>query len=233
MLQSIKVAAERYDWLADEEEFRVKSEKPELLAKEIIRALNEAYKPKPNKAFYVEKKHKTGRRLIEKPDWMELIIQYDLLKAIRPYFERVLEKEAKAYRAGASVTDAIDMVHKAVKAGYEYVFETNIEDFFPGIPHQKLFQMLDNLIPQADVKLKIMLQETIKNGYLLKNKKITRTKGLAQGGVLSPLLANIYLDFFDETIKQYDVRLIRFADDVIILSKSRADALAIEKVINH
>ncbi|PIV44820.1 MAG: hypothetical protein COY75_06780 [Nitrospirae bacterium CG_4_10_14_0_8_um_filter_41_23] len=70
----------------------------------------------------------------------------------------------------------------------------------------------------------ISRQKSVRNGYVLKGKRYERIKGLAQGSPLSPILVNLYLDSFDEQIKQWDVKMIRYADDFIILAKTKEEA---------
>jgi len=84
---------------------------------------------------------------------------------------------------------------------------------FPSVDLNKLAELLNRCLPQNDICLKELLLKTIKNGYILNGSYHERTKGLAQGNPLSPLLANLYLDSFDEKIKKQDVKMIRYADD--------------------
>ncbi|MFH1897400.1 MAG: CRISPR-associated endonuclease Cas1 [Candidatus Desantisbacteria bacterium] len=116
------------------------------------------------------------------------------------------------------------MVRAGIAKGYQYLIESDIEDFFPSVNLNRLAGLLDYYLPQKDICLKELLIKSIRNGYLLNSAYYERTKGLAQGSPLSPLLANLYLDSFDEEIKKMDVAMIRYADDFIILARSKEAA---------
>ncbi len=95
------------------------------------------------------------------------------------------------------------------KQGYQYVIESDIEDFFPSVDIRILSGLLDFYIPQNDTCLKNIILKSIKNGYVLNGVFYDRIKGLAQGNPLSPVLANLYLDSFDERMKLWNVRMVR------------------------
>ena len=117
---------------------------------------------------------------------------------------------------------------KAIEEGYKFVIESDIEDFFPSVDLHRLLELMQIFFVQHDTLLLSVLQKIVLNGYLRNGNICERTKGLAQGSPLSPLLANLYLDAFDETIQQWGVRFIRYADDFIILAKTEQDA---EKIL--
>ncbi len=161
---------------------------------------------------------------MEQPGFRDLIIQQYLLKTISGPFERMFEEGSIGFRKGISRQKPIDMVKTAIDEGCQYVIESDIEDFFPSVELEKLECLLDLYIPQNDVALKHVLRKSIRNGYVLNGALHGRVKGLAQGSPLSPILANLYLDSFDEQIKKWDVKMIRYADDFIILTKTKEEA---------
>lgn len=181
------------------------------------------YQPCPNTAFIIKKKG-AGERLVEQLSFKDLIVQQYLLKTISPIFERFFEPESIGYRKGVSRETAIATVQSAIAQGYQYVIESDIEDFFPSIDLEILSRLLDFYLPKNDTIIRDLLLKSIRNGYVLNGRFHNRTKGLAQGSPLSPILANLYLDSFDEKIKQWNVKLIRYADDFIVLTKTKSDA---------
>ncbi|MFN3396718.1 MAG: reverse transcriptase domain-containing protein, partial [Thermodesulfovibrionales bacterium] len=225
MVSVIRDVLERYDdaleSLSASEKFPFNEEQyAEELCKQIV---SNTYMPSPNTAFLITKRNKTDR-LVEQLNFRDLIIQQYVLKTISPFFERMFEDVSIGFRKGISREKSIEMVKSAIAEGYQYVIESDIEDFFPSVDLKRLEELIDFYIPQKDECLKNIIKKSIKNGYILKGRHYERTKGLAQGSPLSPIFANLYLDSLDEQMRQWDVRMIRYADDFIILTKSKEEA---------
>ncbi|MEO0115867.1 MAG: CRISPR-associated endonuclease Cas1 [candidate division WOR-3 bacterium] len=183
----------------------------------------ERYEPTPNRAFRIKKKG-AGDRIVEQLSFKDLVVQQYLLRTIKPIFERFFEPESIGFRKGLSREKAIALVKQAIKDGFQYVIESDIADFFPSVDLNILNCLLEFYLPKYDTVLKNLLSKSIRNGYVLDGKFYPRSKGLAQGSPLSPILANLYLDSFDEKTQQWQVRLIRYADDFVILAKTRQEA---------
>ena len=212
----------------------------------------DTYIPTPHIAFTIKKKDGVDR-LVEQIPFRDLIIQQYLLKTISVVFDRFFEEESIGFRKGVSRQKSIEIIQAAIAEGYQYVIESDIEDFFPSVDLDILKYQLDAYIPQNDTCLKNILLKSIKNGYVLNGVYHERIKGLAQGSPLSPILANLYLDSFDEQIKQWGlvspdehaetdhdtgdaghkaafsnaargVKMVRYADDLIILTRTKEDA---------
>jgi len=185
-----------------------------------------SYLPGPATAFLIKKKD-GGSRMVERLPFSDLIVQQYILKTVHNVFERIFEDVSIGYRKGMSRETAAEIVKKALAEGYGYVIESDIEDFFPSADHGILSGLLEHYLPQSDKVIKDLFSKTIKNGHILDGKFHERTKGLSQGSPLSPLLANLYLDTFDEEIGKAGVRMVRYADDFIILTKTREEAEAV------
>ena len=224
------------------------------------------YSPSPNTAFAIRKKDGVDR-VVEQLPFKDLIIQQYLLKTISPIFDRFFEEESIGFRKGVSRQKSIELIQAAIAEGYCYVIESDIEDFFPSVDLDILARLLDFYLPQDDACLKNILVKSIWNGFILHGVIHERKKGLAQGSPLSPILANLYLDSFDEQIKQWgtaktikitsneikgdmhaleqaqkehfsevaqcpvednkafrDLKMVRYADDFIILTRTKEDA---------
>lgn len=193
-------------------------------AAELVKAIvTRAYEPSPNTAFLIKKKSGVDR-MVEQVPLRDLILQQYLLKTIDDPFERIFEPESIGFRKGISRQRAVELVQAALKAGYRFIIESDIEDFFPSVDLKILANLLDRYLPQQDELLTGLLYKIIRNGYVLNGKYQERVKGVAQGSPLSPILANLYLDYFDERIKSWPVRLIRYADDFVILTRTREEA---------
>jgi CRISPR-associated protein Cas1 len=197
---------------------------PVALAAQIAQQLaTDSYVASPNKAFLIRKKNGTDR-LVEQLSFRDLIVQEYLLRTFSDVAERIFEEESIGYRKGVSRQRAAEMIQHAVSEGYRFVIESDVEDFFPSVELRELRRLLELYIPEKDRLLVHCLMRCACASYVLDGSLHERTKGLAQGSPLSPILANLYLDAFDEAIASRDVRLVRYADDFVILTKTEEQA---------
>lgn len=191
-----------------------------------------SWRPSPSQAFKVNK-HSGGERIVERLSFEDLIAQQYLKETIGPVVEKMLEESAVGYRRGLSREEAAKRIEEAARDGFRFVLEADIDDFFPSVDLNRLFQMLDRLFPSADAVTLNLLKQCLTCGFTLNGRLRERVNGLAQGSPLSPLLANLYLDAFDEDMQKLDGRLIRYADDFVILFKTEQQAEAAFAVINE
>lgn len=205
------------------------SELPDLLnpdefAGKLIEELRTGtYMPKPTTSFRLKKKS-GDYRIVEQLSFKDLVVSQLLLKILSEPFDRILEESSIGFRKGKSRQLAIELFKEAVKEGYYYVIESDIEDFFPSVDHEILNLLLDHYIPAKDIVTKQTLKKLLSAGYIESGQYHDRIKGLPQGSPLSPLLANLYLDTFDEQIYTLNLKLIRYGDDFIILTKTKKEA---------
>jgi CRISPR-associated protein Cas1 len=139
-----------------------------------------------------------------------------------PAIDTMLEDESFAYRKGFSRQGAARAIQKAWDDGYRYVLDADIEAFFDAVEWDRLFAVLDALFPFEP--LVRMIRHWITVPVHFDGRRIGRTRGLPQGAPISPLLANLFLDRFDEEILGEGFRLVRFADDFVVLTKDLASA---------
>jgi len=192
----------------------------ERLYQEIVA---DTYTPAPNRAFLIKKKDGT-QRLVEQLEFKDLIVQQYLLRTITEPFERIFAEGSIGFRKGISRARAVQAVNEAIKQGYRYVVESDIEDFFPSVDHAILSRLLDFYLPEKDHLVRSLLEKSARNGFVLNGVFHERRRGLAQGSPLSPILANLYLDSFDEFVMHWNVKMIRYADDFIIMTRTREEA---------
>ena len=213
------------EWLAQKEMYPFDEKAfAEKLTDEIK---NNHYEPSPNTAFVIHQKNKKDR-FVEQMNFKDLIVSRYLVKTVYKIFDTIFEEESIGSRKGISRERAVELIKTALAEGYEYMIESDIEDFFSSVDLQVLHRLLDVILPAGDTVIKKLLEKLTGNGYILEGRFHERLKGLALGNPLSSCLANLYLDSFDEYIKELDVRLIRYVDDFLIFCKSPGDA---EKVL--
>jgi len=189
--------------------------------KELCDVINEGhYEPAPNIAFTIKKKNRSNR-MIEQLGFRDLIVQQYLLDELSKPFDRMFEEGSIGFRKGISRQSAIKKIQTQIDAGYQYVIESDIEDFFPSIDLDIMEKILRDCLPAADTAILQLLSKMIRSGYVLNGHYHHRTQGLSQGAPLSPVLANLYLDEFDERMAEFGAKMVRYADDFVILTRSR------------
>ncbi|MEM5777455.1 MAG: CRISPR-associated endonuclease Cas1 [Candidatus Aenigmatarchaeota archaeon] len=174
------------------------------------------YKPEALKGIIIPKTDKKIRALAV-PAIKDRILQRAVVQVIGDSIEHLLEENSFAYRKGFSRSSAAYAIVMACKNGYKYVLKSDISSFFDNVNWEILFKKIDILFSEDPIVK--LIKEWVSSDVIYKGIRIKRSKGLPQGAVISPLLANLYLDEFDETL-QDNFKLIRYADDFVILCKS-------------
>ncbi|QLE56654.1 reverse transcriptase domain-containing protein [Nostoc sp. TCL26-01] len=193
-----------------------------------------------------------GKRILSIATIRDVIVQKVLYDAIYHEIEKdfqvtpILDKVSCAYRKGKSAPYAASLIHHYIKQGFIFALDADIVKFFDRLSHEYLFRIIESKFGQDTLTSKL-LKRFIKAGGLpyknqdgqiygyrffhlhkpiLNNQRIIRTQGIPQGGVLSGMLANLYLHEFDcwvinDLSKKYPLRYVRYADDFIILLKQK------------
>ena len=154
------------------------------------------------------------------------LVHYFLLKILQPVLDRMFEDSAVGYRPRRSRQTARKMIIEAYREGFSYALKTDIASFFDQIDWAILSAKLHACLPEADRQTTALLKQCITTGLQGPDGRLERNKGLLQGSPLSPLLANLYLDSFDENMAGLGYRLIRYGDDCIIMVRGREEGEA-------
>jgi CRISPR-associated protein Cas1 len=186
------------------------------------------YRTGPFRRLTVPKK-KPGYRILTVPGIRDRILHTSISASLTPIMEPMFEDGSFAYRPGRGVTHAVERIEKWRKRGFSVVIEADIVSYFDNIDQEILKGKLRSILaplPGAEALLALVDRLLDDQGKALG----TPGCGLVQGSPLSPLLANLYLDALDEEIESQGVKIVRFADDFVILCKSEQKA---EKVLKH
>ena len=185
------------------------------------RALRGDYRPPPLFGLVLETASGNLRPLAV-PPFFDRVLQRAVAQIINPALESSQYRHSYGYRAGRSRMNARDAVQAASRQGYQWVYESDIADFFDSVDRGRLEVRLRALYgedPMVDLLLDWMGQPVEYQGQT-----IARKAGLPQGSPLSPAMANLMLDDFDGDMEVLGFKLIRFADDFVVLCKSRGQA---------
>jgi RNA-directed DNA polymerase len=141
---------------------------------------------------------------------------------INPIFEKLFHESSHGFRRGRSCITAINELLEYHKQGYRYIVDADIKGFFDDISHKLIMGMIEREI--SDGKTLNTIKKFLMAGVIEDGKFIPTKKGTPQGGVISPLLANIALNHLDWTLDEYGYKFVRYADDFVVLTKLQESA---------
>ena len=193
------------------------------------------YQPKPVKRVMIPKPGSAEMRPLGIPTVIDRVVQTAVRMVIEPIFEREFAPQSYGFRPGCGCKDALRRVDELLKGGFVHVVDVDIKGYFDSIPHDKLMKLVRERIAdgrvlklvEAFLKQGVLAQCEAMEGYEMKEIEEMEA-GTPQGGVISPLLANIYLNPLDWKMDREGLQMVRYADDMVILC---ADAESAGRVL--
>ncbi len=191
---------------------------------ELSEALKEGrYRPEAIKRVEIPKgdgKH----RPLGVPTVKDRIVQAAVKRVIEPIFEQAFLPMSHGFRPGRGCKDALREVDELLKAGHTWVVDADLQTYFDSIPHDRLLKRVEERI--SDGRVLKLLQGWLEQDIVKGLERWSPTSGTPQGAIISPLLANLYLHPLDERMQEKGYRMVRYADDSVILCRSEDEAQA-------
>jgi RNA-directed DNA polymerase len=182
------------------------------------------YVPSPVKRTWIPKPGSTEKRPLGIPTVRDRVVQTAVVHVIEPILDATFHERSFGFRHGRGCHHALRCVEELLEAGYVYVVDADLKGYFDTIPKDRLLAIVQERI--SDRRVLGLVKLLLDQGIIEDLRTWTPNAGVPQGAVLSPVLANAYLNPLDHLMSESGFQMVRYADDFVILCRSQADAEA-------
>jgi RNA-directed DNA polymerase len=181
-----------------------------------------SYRPQAIRRVWIPKPGSSEKRPLGIPTVRDRVVQGALRHVLEPIFERNFAAHSYGFRPGKSTKDALRRVSVLLEAGYTHVVDADLRSYYDTIPRQGLLARIGAKV--SDGRVLDLVRGFLDQEVMAGMEHWTPEEGTPQGAVISPLLSNIYLDPFDHRMAEQGYEMVRYADDFVILCRSREEA---------
>ena len=183
----------------------------------------DTYQPMAVRQKLIPKAGQPGKfRPLGIPAIYDRVCQQALQNRLEPIFEAVFDDASFGYRPGRSTKDALRKIWKEIEAGYEWIVDADLSNFFGTVDHEKLVALVAKRV--SDGRVLRLIRSMLKADCLVDGKRLPTEQGTPQGGVVSPILSNVLLTPFDREMRHRGYRVTRYADDWVVTCRTRREA---------